>query len=150
MKIQNRHITRVFAVLAFTFLLAPVQAQTVIEQLKKHSETVRFAEALENSDLQQKLNSAGPFTLFAPSNEAFAEYSGGKQVNESLLLNHVFMGMATERSLTAMSDITCLSGKNLTIEANNRQKLSVNSIIIITSNIRAQNGVIHIIDGVIE
>lgn len=124
------------------------QAQKIMDELKRNKQTVNFAAAIEKVNLQEKLNEPGPFTLFAPSNEAFGKLSNEQKINRNLLLNHIFTGMATERSLKAMSDITCLSGR--TIKVGHAQKLSIDNFVIIESNIRAQNGVIHIINGVIK
>lgn len=124
------------------------QAQKIMDELKKNKQTNNFAAAIEKANLQDKLNEPGPFTLFAPSNEAFDKLTSSQKINQNLLLNHIFTGMATERSLKAMSDITCLSGR--TIKVGHAQRLSVDNFAIIESNIRAQNGVIHIIDGVIK
>lgn len=134
-----------FIVTGFT----SVQAQTVMQTLKNHQETTNFAQALEDANLSDQLNGNGPYTLFVPSNSAFSRLSNSQKLNADLLLNHVFTGMATERSLRAMSNITCLSGQTISVR-NQSDRLLVNDHIILVSNIRANNGVIHIIDGVIE
>lgn len=150
MKICKRNFICLTSIVAFLLLVTTAKAQTVMQQLNNHEQTSYFATALEDADLQEKLNSEGPFTLFAPSNEMFNELSDVQKVGRNLLLNHIFVGMATKRSLEAMSEVTCLSGKNLTISSNEAKKLSINSIKVLTPNIRANNGVIHIIDGVIK
>ncbi len=134
------------------FLLASsnIQAQTVIEKLKSNNQTTQFVEALENSDLADRLKQSGPFTLFVPSNNSFQNLSSGQKSDSNFLLNHILTGMATERSLRAMSDITSLSGKKISIQNQNGENLSIENIQIISSNIKADNGIIHIIDGVIE
>lgn len=126
------------------------QAQTVMQKLKANGQTTEFARALEETGIDDRINKQGPFTLFAPSNNAFNSLSSIEKGNNNLLLNHIFTGMATERSLKAMSNVTCLSGRNLTLQNDNNQGLTINSIKIVNSNIKADNGVIHIIDGVIK
>ncbi|MGM0545131.1 MAG: fasciclin domain-containing protein [Bacteroidota bacterium] len=141
---------RISFLLCLVLSFSNMQAQTVIEKLKSNSQTTEFADALENSEVADRLNESGPFTLFAPSNSAFANLSSGQQSDSNLLLNHILTGMATERSLRAMSDITSLSGKKITLQNQNGDNLSVANNQISTSNIRADNGIIHIIDGIIE
>ncbi len=150
MRSKTRKIVRLSFLIGFISCFTVAEAQTIIQKLQSNQQTSHFARALIDSDLDQKLNQSGPFTLFAPSNSAFDKLSSGQQTNSKLLLNHIFMGMATERSLKAMSEVTCLSGITVTIQTNNQDRLSINKLRIAESNIRASNGVIHIINGVIE
>lgn len=148
MKSGKRNIILFVLTVGLVLLFLPSQAQTVMDKLKSNSQTTEFAEALENANIDNRLNQSGPFTLFAPSNGAFNSLSAREKGSNTLLLNHIFMGMATERSLKAMSEVTCLSGRNLTID--NGSEMSIDNTRIVTSNIKAKNGVIHIIDGVIR
>lgn len=148
--INQNKIVRISIFLCFLFACSNIQAQTIIEKLKSNSETTQFAKALENSDVANRFNESGPFTVFVPSNRAFGSLSSGQQTDTNLLLNHILTGMATERSLRAMSDITSLSGMTITIQNQNGEALSIANNQITTSNIKANNGIIHIIDGVIE
>lgn len=148
MKSMKRYTIPFVLTIGFILLFLPLHAQTVMDKLKSNSQTTEFAEALENANIDNRLNQSGPFTLFAPSNSVFNSLSTREKGNNNLLLNHIFMGMATERSLKAMSEVTCLSGRNLTIV--NGPELSIDNARIVTSNIKATNGVIHIIDGVIQ
>lgn len=136
--------------ISLVLVFVPLQAQTVLDKLKSNSQTTEFAKALENADIDDRITESGPFTLFAPSNSAFNNLSMVEKRNNDLLLNHIFMGMATERSLKAMSEVTCLSGRNLTIQNGSGQELVINDIRIVTSNLKADNGVIHVIEGVIK
>ncbi|MGD8427130.1 MAG: fasciclin domain-containing protein [Balneolaceae bacterium] len=137
-----------FTVFVLSFNIA--RSQSIMETLKSNRETTHFAQALEEAHLNTKLGKSGPFTLFAPSNEAFDKLSASQKHNNQLLLNHIFTGLATERSLKAMADITCLSGKTIKLKNDNGNPISVDSFKIIYANIRADNGVIHVIDGVIK
>lgn len=125
-------------------------AQTVVETLNNNSQTTHFAKALHESNLEERLNKDGPFTIFVPSNDAFSDISDWQKTDRNLLLNHIFMGMATERSLKVMSNVTFLSGKTITIDSGTHGEVIVNTYNIQESNIKASNGVIHIISGVIK
>ena len=150
MLLQRRYITHFSMMISLLLLVEVGSAQNVISKLKSNSQTSHFGRALEQANLQERLNQSGPFTLFAPSNAVFDKLSSGQKSDRQLLLNHIFTGMATERSLKAMSEVTCLSGQTLSIVVDNSQRLKVNDVLIVRSNIRADNGVIHIIEGVIK
>lgn len=149
MKISKDHFLSFFICFLVFIASTEVHGQNVVEKLKNHENTSHFAQALEDANLGDRLTQDGPFTLFAPSNRYFDELSNGQKSDSNLLLNHIFMGMATKRSLKVMSDITCLSGRTITVHENGG-KLSVDSFVIVNSNIKADNGIIHIIDGVIK
>lgn len=147
---RNAKIISFFVCFGLCLIVESSFGQNVVDKLKTHTQTNNFAEAIENSSLNSKLRSSGPFTLFVPSNEAFAQLTFNQKSSTNLLLNHVFTGFATERSLKVMSEVTCLSGQTVTLNVNSNQSLSVNTFSILESNIKADNGVIHIIDGVIK
>lgn len=144
-----RNVIQILVSTWLFFSFTSVQGQSVMQKLKSNSETSEFARALEQTNINDRLNESGPFTLFVPSNDAFSKISPVRQNDNNLLLNHIFTGLATKRSLSVMSEVTCLSGENLNIERNG-QNISINKIRIVEANIRADNGVIHIINGVIE
>lgn len=125
------------------------QAQSVIEVLQNNTQTTAFVNALEESNIDDKLADSGPFTIFAPTNQVFNNLPAWQKTDPNILLNHIFTGLATVRSLRVMTNVTCLSGKTITITEINGN-LSVASHDILQNNIRASNGVIHIIDGVIR
>lgn len=145
---EKRYILILFILVGFIWPINLVNGQTVMKKLKANNNTAHFADALEQANLDKRLQKSGPFTLFVPTNSAFNSLSFGQKSSSNLLLNHIITGMATERNLRLMSDVTCLSGQTINIEYNG--KLTVNSYLLVNSNIKADNGVIHIIDGVIK
>lgn len=147
---QIKRIVRLSILLAFVCSVEPLNGQTVVQQLKNNNQTTHFGQALEDADLAERLNKPGPFTLLVPSNKAFDKLQAAQKTNNNLLLNHIFTGMATKRSLEVMSEVTCLSGRTITVNKTKDQQLSVDSYRIIAANIKADNGIIHIIEGVIE
>ncbi|WP_138429640.1 fasciclin domain-containing protein [Fodinibius saliphilus] len=126
------------------------EAQNIMDKMKQHEQAKHFARAIVETNLDQKLNDSGPYTLFVPSKKVFNSLNEAQKVNKQLILNHIFTGMATERSLKVMKNVTCLSGKKITIKSDSNNKMSVNSFRLLSSNIKASNGVIHIINGVIK
>jgi uncharacterized surface protein with fasciclin (FAS1) repeats len=111
--------------------------------------------ALLRANFQVPLSSPGPFTLFAPTNAAFAlvpaDLASILNNNEFLphlqnfLLYHVFMGEAFSTNLVA-GPVTALNGESVTIGLN---PITVNGIAVSEPDIDATNGVVHKIDGVL-
>ncbi|TYP95229.1 Uncaracterized surface protein containing fasciclin (FAS1) repeats [Fodinibius salinus] len=147
---MSRNTIRLLFCTAFLCSVHTGNAQTVVEKMKSQKQLSHFVQAVEGTELDERLNKKGPFTLFAPSNKAFDALSGSEQYRSQLLLNHVFTGMATERSLKAMDNVTFLSGKTVSIAEQKNEQLSVGSYTLVKTNIMADNGVIHIISGVLQ
>jgi|SRR5699024_602820 len=136
-------------VLIFALNFASASGQNVLQKIQNEPQLSAFAAALTNAGLKAKLTSGGPFTVFAPSNNAFNSLAPNKKSKKGLLLNHIITGNATKRSLKYMDHIISLSGNSIDIKKNN-STLTVQNHSLVKSNIDADNGVIHIIDGVIN
>ncbi len=145
---------KIFGFIVLGILLIGIQnvfAQSVFETLKSNGQTSEFAAALEDAGLDDRLSgTSGSFTVFAPSNSAFAKVDDKLKTDSNFLLNHIITGSATKRSLQHMSQVTCLSGITIEIVKMDNGSLSVQNYPLEQSNIRAGNGVIHIINGVIQ
>lgn len=138
-------------------VLLPVsmQAQQVYDLLEKQQETSEFARVVQKAGLHSKLNSDGPYTIFAPSNSALRQIDGRLNQNnttalQKVVLNHILTGMATKRHIAAMSKAPSLGGVTLRMQEDNAGNIKVNDITISRYNIRADNGIIHVIEGVLE
>lgn len=139
-------------VTAFTPSLLPAQA--VVDVMDRHDNISMFVEAIRQADIEQKLNSGGPYTIFAPSNTALQNMEDQLSRSNSaalqrFVMNHVLTGMATKRQILAMSRAPTLGGLTLKMAMQNDQ-ITVNDIPFVNFNIRAQNGVIHVINGTLE
>lgn len=112
-----------------------------------------LAAALTEADLVDDLQAAGPFTVFAPTDAAFADagitadnVSEVDNLNE-ILLYHVVQGTIRSTDLTSGEQATLNSGETVTIDSDN---LTVNgSRIIAPFDIEASNGIIHTIEDVL-
>ncbi len=116
--------------------------------------------ALKAADLVDTLKGPGPFTVFAPTNEAFAKLPAGtldnllKPENKSVLADilkyHVTPGKLTAADVTKLANqkITMANGDQARIEVKDG-KVYINGAQIIVTDIMAKNGVIHAIDAVI-
>lgn len=150
---KNRGITIFLAAFILTAIPEAAKSQKIMSVIKSHSNLSSFANAIEANGMESELNSSGPYTVFAPVNESFDKEISGKNLNSSavkkLLLNHIMTGYATERNMKVMSRATSLGGVTLVLKAN-ETPVKVNDAEVIELNIKAENGVLHIIKGVLK
>ena len=125
-----------------------------------------LVQALVKADLATTLKGAGPFTVFAPTNEAFATFLATtpyatindvpKEALTQILLNHVVTGTVKSTDLTTGYIKTLAKGSASTINTlsmyvNTSSGVKHNGIATVTTaDIMASNGVIHIVDKVID
>lgn len=111
--------------------------------------------AITAAGLDTALKGEGPFTVFAPTDEAFSKLPSGTV--ESLLEDviqlrkvleyHVVTGKVMAADVVKLDSSTTTEGSTVKIDASNGVK--VNDAIVVTPNVEADNGVIHIIDTVL-
>lgn len=111
------------------------------------------------SDLDQTLSQRGPFTVFAPSNEAFAKLETGTMDNlllpenkaalTDLLHLHVVKGKIKLEDLKDGDQLQTMNGKELAVRVQDG-KVSLNGVDILTADIKSSNGVIHSVDTVLN
>jgi uncharacterized surface protein with fasciclin (FAS1) repeats len=113
--------------------------------------------ALKAADLVEALSGQGPFTVFAPTDEAFAALPDGtvetllKPENKEKLIKiltyHVVAGDITSDQVKS-GEVESLAGEMITVKVKDG-KVKVNQAQVIQADIDASNGVIHVIDQVI-
>ena len=111
--------------------------------------------AITTAGLDTALKGDGPFTVFAPTDEAFSKLPSGA-VEELLqdviklrkvLEYHVVTSKINATDLVQLQKLTTSEGKDIKVNAENN--LKVNDAYIVTSDVEADNGVIHVIDNVL-
>ena len=112
--------------------------------------------ALTAGGLVETLQGAGPFTVFAPTDAAFAALPAGlldklllpenKDVLVAILTYHVVAGMVMSADIMA-GDVPTVEGSTVTLDTMSGVK--VNDATVTTADVAASNGVIHVIDAVI-
>jgi len=116
--------------------------------------------ALKAGQLTGALSGKGPFTVFAPTNEAFAKLPKStldhlldpKNIKEldALLEYHVISGAAVHKAdLKADQTVKSLEGQDVEIKKTASGEVLVNQAQVITADVDASNGVVHIIDEVL-
>jgi uncharacterized surface protein with fasciclin (FAS1) repeats len=114
--------------------------------------------AVQGADLVSALKSDGPFTVFAPTDEAFARLPKGtvdellkpenKGKLQAILKYHVVAGKLSSKNVAHSSGATTLNGQRLDF-ANSHRKVTVDGARVAKADIRCSNGVIHVIDSVL-
>lgn len=114
--------------------------------------------ALRVVDLVSILKNKGPFTVFAPTDVAFAKLSNGtladllKDNNKGKLINilkyHVFSGRVTSTSINGTANVTMLAGGTVTMK-NEGGTIKVNNVNVTVADVSTTNGLIHVIDTVL-
>ncbi|MCX5691105.1 MAG: fasciclin domain-containing protein [Planctomycetota bacterium] len=117
-----------------------------------------LATLLDKADLVGALKGAGPFTVFAPTDEAFAKLpketvesllkSENKAQLASILKYHVLSGRIFSDAAAKGASVATLQGQKVTTKGDNGT-VTVDNAKVITADIDASNGVIHVIDTVI-
>ncbi|OGF20272.1 hypothetical protein A2Y83_01935 [Candidatus Falkowbacteria bacterium RBG_13_39_14] len=130
--------------------------KTIIENAKAAGEFNTLLKMLGKAGLTRKLNSKWPFTVFAPSDKAFAEvppselekWMNNKERLEKILTYHVLQGLAMSADVKKMETVKTLHGRRLDINVTSKG-IRVNGAKVLKPDIECSNGVIHIIDSVL-
>lgn len=114
--------------------------------------------ALKQADLVTSLSNAGPFTVFAPTNEAFSKLPAGKlddlmkDANKEdlrdILQYHVTLSALKPESLKDGQTLGMVNGGNLSIQVK-EGKITLNNAVHVITTIPASNGIIYVVDGVL-
>jgi transforming growth factor-beta-induced protein len=115
-----------------------------------------LAAALEAAGLVEALKGEGPFTVFAPTDEAFAALPAGTvegllkdpEALKAILLYHVVQGRVLAADAAKLTEAKTLNGASIKISAKDG-KVMIDGAEVITPDIMASNGVIHVINQVI-
>jgi len=116
-----------------------------------------LATALKSAGLVDALKGEGPFTVFAPTDAAFAKLPEGtveallkdKEKLTAILTYHVVPGKVTAADAKKVSSAKTLQGQSLAVETTCCGQVSVGGANVVKADIHASNGVIHVIDRVL-
>jgi uncharacterized surface protein with fasciclin (FAS1) repeats len=118
-----------------------------------------LAAALEAAGLVDALTGDGPFTVFAPTDEAFAKLPAGtvesllkpenKEKLKSILLYHVVPGSVTAKQVMQLKGRTVKTLEGSSIKVTTVHGVTIDNARVTKTDIHASNGVIHVIDTVL-
>lgn len=130
----------------------------IVETASANEDFSTLVDLVVSADLADALSAEGPFTVFAPINEAFAALDTGAVAYltseegmedlKNVLTYHVVEGKVMAADIVDGMTVTALNGLELTF-AVDESGVSVNGIPVIIADIETTNGVIHVIDFVI-
>ncbi len=137
----------------------PSYAADIVDTAVKAGQFNTLAAALKAAGLIDTLKGKGPFTVFAPTDAAFAKLPAGTVANllkpenkanlVQILTYHVVSGKIMSASLAGKkTDAKTVEGRNISIDAT-MGSVKVNSATVISADVGADNGVIHVIDTVV-
>ena len=131
----------------------------IINQLNETGKFTKLNETLTKSGLDKNLEGDGPFTIFAPLDDAFAAISAQtyygllREENKEKLVNilgrHVFSKKITSSEINGEIKLKAINGEELTIKKVNGI-VYINEAEVVTTDIKAPNGVIHFINRVLQ
>merc|ERR1712166_1212193 len=140
-------------------LLPPAPLPNIVQLAQSVPDLSTLVTALVDGKLTDALSGTGPFTVFAPTNEAFAEIPAATLARlldpanikelDALLEYHVIAGAAIfAKDLKPTQEVKTLEGDELKIVVN-AGRVTVNNNTVTATDNAASNGVVHIIDGVL-
>ncbi|MFD2034364.1 fasciclin domain-containing protein [Belliella marina] len=139
--------------------LPPQNEQPIIETIESLENFSLFNEAINHSGLQEALSGPGPFTVFAPNDDAFRETLKNLGISSlqnispddlsALLAYHVIPGRIIYNQIPSEEVETFLEGINISFSRNGSNVILNDSVQVLTRNIEARNGMIHEIDKVL-
>jgi len=132
------------------------QAKDIVDTAVAAGSFKTLAKALDAAGLIPTLKGAGPFTVFAPTDEAFAKLPAGtleallkdKAKLTAVLTYHVVPGKVMAADVVKLKDAKTVQGQSIKIDTS-MGGVKVNGANVIKTDIVASNGVIHVIDSVI-
>jgi uncharacterized surface protein with fasciclin (FAS1) repeats len=131
--------------------------KNVVDTAAANGSFKTFSKALRQAGMVEQLQGKGPFTLFAPTDEAFAKLPAGqldnllKPENKAELVDllnfHVLAGRSTAAEVGKMDAAETINGKSAPVKMSG-SKLTIAGAVVTEPDIASSNGVLHGIDKV--
>ncbi len=160
--IALKSLAAVIAILGMMFSTATAgdshskSTSDIVETAVAAGNFTTLATALTEAGLIETLKGKGPFTVFAPTDEAFAKIPKAdlenllknKEQLKKVLLYHVVSGNVTSADVVKLSSAKTVEGSDVAITVKDKNVM-VNKANVVAVDVKATNGVIHVIDSVI-
>ena len=136
---------------------APPPAGDIVETATAAGSFKTLLTAATTAGLVETLKGEGPFTVFAPTDEAFAALPAGTldglladpEALKKVLLYHVVSGKVTSDQVVNLTSADSVEGSPIAISVKDGKVYLNDSAMVVTADVMASNGVIHVIDKVI-
>lgn len=138
--------------------LLPSKAKDLVDVAKNADDLKTFSKLLESAELVETLKGKGPFTIFAPTDEAFKKLGEeldvlqmpeNKAKLQTLLKNHVVEGRKLSVEISSMKSATTLAEETINITVAD-DEITVGDAKVTKADILASNGIAHVVDAVIK
>ncbi len=132
------------------------EAGTIVEVASQNGSFETLVKAIQAAGLVETLNGEGPFTVFAPTDEAFSKLPEGaledlladKERLKKVLTYHVVPGRVTAADVEGLSSAETVAGESLQINTD-YGSVNVDDATVVQADVMASNGVIHVVDSVL-
>jgi transforming growth factor-beta-induced protein len=133
-------------------------APTIVEIAVEDGRFTTLVAAVQAAGLVDTLNSDGPFTVFAPTDDAFAALPDGTVESlleepegalTQILLYHVVAGAVPAADVVELDSATTVQGEEISIEVIDGSVILNGEVEVIITDIESSNGIIHVIDAVL-
>lgn len=134
------------------------QEGDIVEVAVANGNFTTLVAAVEAAGLVETLQGEGPFTVFAPTDDAFAALPDGTldtlladpsgQLTD-ILLYHVVAGEVPAADVVNLTSATTVGGADISISVQNGEVVLNDSVRVVMTDVEASNGVIHVIDAVL-
>ena len=152
---------KIFSIICLLIIISipSITFANVINKLNETGKFTKLNETLTKSGLNKNLEGNGPFTIFAPLDDAFAAISAktyygllreeNKQKLVNILGRHVFSKKITSSEINGEIKLKAINGEEITIKKVNGI-VYINEAEVVTADIEVSNGVIHFINRVLQ
>lgn len=158
MKVLQKYLIALLAALPMTFTAVAVKAGDIVDTAASADQFSTLVAAVKAAGLVETLKSDGPFTVFAPTNDAFAALPAGtvenllkpenKEQLVAVLTYHVIPGKVMSSDIAGKTaQVETVQGSALSIDATSG--VMIDNAMVTTADIITSNGVIHVIDKVV-
>ncbi len=143
-------------VVAYAGFSPAPQKKDIVDTAVGAGQFKTLVKLVQEAGLVDALKGEGPFTVFAPTDEAFAKLPKSqvdallkdKEALRQVLLYHVVQGKVMSKDVVNLRSAKTLQGKNINIRVRNNT-VRINNARVVKADIECTNGVIHVIDTVI-
>jgi uncharacterized surface protein with fasciclin (FAS1) repeats len=130
--------------------------KTIAETAIEDGRFTTLVEALKAAEMVDTLKGQGPFTVFAPTDDAFQQLPAGTVAQllkdipglKNVLTYHVVSGKVMASDVVKLHEAKTVQGKNLSVKRSDGTVM-INDAKVVVTDIQATNGVIHVIDKVL-
>jgi len=156
---MKKLITSAIAIIALGSVSFAEEKKDIVDTAVAAGKFETLVAAVKAAGLVDTLKGEGPFTVFAPTDEAFAKLPEGtvetllkpenKEKLVAILTYHVVSGKVMAETAVTLDKATTVQGKDIKLEVKDGALTLNESAKVVTADVETSNGVIHIIDAVI-